>query len=349
MISFKAINFRIASLRLASLFVILLLCSAALASQLINGAGATFPYPLYSKWFSEYQKIDPKTQINYQSIGSGGGIRQFTEKTVDFGATDTPMSQEQLNKSPESILHIPTVLGAVALTYHITGVPKSGLKLTPSIISDLFLGKIQKWNDPKIAQLNPQISLPDESVIIVRRSDGSGTTAVFTDYLSKVSPEWKQKVGSATSVRWPVGLGGKGNEGIAGLIKQTPGTLGYVELVYAENNHLSYAAIQNKSGDFILPTVKAVTAAADSMKGKIPEDFRVSITDPAGKNAYPISSFTYILVYAKMAKEKGQSLVQFLHWAMKDGQSYAENLHYSPLPQSLAKRVDKKISEISLR
>lgn len=318
------------------------------APSLINGAGATFPYPIYSKWFSEYEKMNPEVRINYMSIGSGGGIRQFTENTVDFGASDSPMSAELLAKSTIPIFHIPTVVGAVVLTYNLPGVQK-GLKLTGELIADLYLGKILKWNDPRIMQLNPGVSLPNDPVIVIRRSDGSGTTAVFTDYLAKVSPQWKTLVGAGTAVRWPTGLGGKGNEGVAGLIKQTPGSLGYVELIFAETNQLQYAAVQNKSLDFVLPSLKSVTAAAQSMLGTMPEDFRISITDASGKGAYPISSFTYLLVHSQMDKEKGQKLVNFLHWALKDGQKFAETLFYSSLPPSLAKKVDQKVSQISLK
>ena len=317
------------------------------ASQLINGAGATFPYPLYSKWFSEYQKVDPDTAINYQSIGSGGGIRQFLEKTVDFGATDAPMTDEQLAKSSIPVLHIPTVLGAVVITYNLPGVAK-GLKLSADAVAKIFLGGITKWNDAEIAGLNPGVTLPDTAILVSHRSDGSGTTGIFTDYLSKVSADWKTKVGQGNSVNWPVGLGGKGNEGVAGLIKQTPGAIGYVELIYAENNQLPYASIKNKAGAFVLPSLKSVTSAGASGMKTMPADFRTSITDAGGKDSYPISGFTYLLMYQKMDKEKGARLVKFLNWAMTDGQKFAEPLFYSPLPRELVKKVEAKIKTISL-
>ena len=336
-------------MNLAALMVWLGLLSApAFAAQMINGAGATFPYPLYSKWFAEYQKVDSATAINYQSIGSGGGIRQFLEKTVDFGATDTPMTDEQLAKSPVPVLHIPTVMGAVVLTYNLPGVSEA-LHLDGPTVADLFLGKITKWNDPVIAKLNPKAKLPDMAVMIAHRSDGSGTTGIFTDYLSKVSPDWKSKVGQGAAVSWPVGLGGKGNEGVTGLIKQTPGALGYVELIYAENNKLSFALIKNKAGQFTTPSLKSVTAAAQGALKAMPEDFRVSITDADGRESYPISGFTYLLVYKAMPKDKGSALVQFLNWAMKTGQGQASALSYAPLPPALVKKVEAKIKTIEVR
>lgn len=320
----------------------------AQAATIINGAGATFPYPLYSKWFSEYQKINKGVQINYQSIGSGGGIRQFIDGTIDFGATDSPMTDEQLVKAREKgkgeVIHVPTVLGAVAVTYHLPGVSK-GLKLSSDVVADIFLGKITKWNDPRIVSLNPGVKLPADAIMVARRSDGSGTTGIFTDYLSKVSPEWKQKVGAGTAVKWPVGLGGKGNEGVAGLIKQAPGTIGYVELIYAENNGLPYAAIKNSSGKFVAPELKSVTAAG-ALKN-IPADFRVSITDASGKDAYPISGFTYLLIDPKMAdKDKLKKLTGFISWALKDGQKMAESLFYAPLPKVLAEKAETKLKTL---
>lgn len=324
------------------------LSSETLASNLINGAGATFPYPLYAKWFSEYEKVNPEVRINYMSIGSGGGIRHLTENTVDFGASDMPMTDQMLAKAPLPVLHIPTVVGAVALTYNLAGV-SNGLKLSSEVLADLFLGKIQKWDDPKILKLNPGLNIPSQPVLLIRRSDGSGTTAVFTDYLSKISVEWKTKVGAGTAVKWPAGLGGKGNEGVAGLIKQTPGSLGYVELVYAENNHLNYAALENPSHEFILPSQQSVGLAAQGFLKSIPEDFRASITHSPAKGAYPISSFTYILVHANMPQNKGQPLIAFLRWALKEGQKFAEPLHYSPLPTTLAVRAERKLSQILLK
>jgi phosphate transport system substrate-binding protein len=313
----------------------------------INGAGATFPYPLYSKWFAEYQKVNPEVRINYQSIGSGGGIKQFLDKTVDFGATDMPMTEAQLAKSQVPVFHIPTALGAVVLTYNLPGIDK-GMKLTSEAIADIFLGKITKWDDPKIAQANPGMKLPSAAVLAVHRSDGSGTTGIFTDYLSKVSPEWKTRVGQGTAVSWPTGLGGKGNEGVTGLVNQTPGSIGYVELIYAENNKLPYASVKNGAGQFSTPSMKSVTAAAAGAINSMPADFRVSITHAAGKESYPISGFTYLLVYQQMPKDKGEPLVKFLRWAVTDGQKYNEALAYASLPKELVKKVEAKINEIKL-
>jgi phosphate transport system substrate-binding protein len=324
------------------------LLSARPALAVINGAGATFPYPLYSKWFSEYQKLKPEVQINYQSIGSGGGIRQFLEGTVDFGASDAPMSEEQLAKAKAGALHIPTALGAVVLTYNITGVTGS-LKLTGPIVADIFLGKTKSWNDPAIVKENPGVALPSSPILVVHRSDGSGTSQVFTDYLSKVSPEWKSKVGAATAVNWPVGLGGKGNEGVTSLVKQTPGAIGYVELIYAENNKLQVAQLKNKSGAFVTPSAKSVTAAAAGALKNMPADFRVSITESEGKDSYPISAFTYLLISQKLpAGEKSQQLVGFLNWAVTDGQKFAEKLTYAPLPAPLVPKVAAKIKTIRI-
>lgn len=333
--------------KIAVLLMAVLSLSAS-AAELINGAGATFPYPLYSKWFSEYQKVDPQTQINYQSIGSGGGIRQFLEKTVDFGATDSPMTDEQLAKATVPVLHIPTVLGAVVLTYNVPGITQT-LTLSGDVVADIYLGKITKWNDPRIAQLNAGVALPETDILVVRRSDGSGTTGIFTDYLSKVSVEWKSKVGTGTAVNWPVGLGGKGNEGVSGLIKQTPGSLGYVELIYATNNKLAYASLKNKAGAVVEPSAKSVSAAAAGALKTMPTDFRVSITNAEGKGAYPISGFTYLLVYKEMPRDKGQKIVRFLKWALKDGTKFVEPLHYAPLPKELVRKVEAKIGEITLK
>jgi phosphate transport system substrate-binding protein len=321
--------------------------SAQAAPTLINGAGATFPYPIYSKWFSEYQKVDADTQVNYQSIGSGGGIRQFLEKTVDFGATDAPMKDEDLAKSAVPVLHVPTVLGAVVLTYNVPGVEK-GLKLSGEAVAGIFLGKITQWNDAELTKLNPGFKLPAQEIVVVRRSDGSGTSNIFTDYLSKVSAEWKEKVGTGTAVNWPAGLGAKGNEGVTGLIKQTPGSIGYVEYIYAENNGLPSAILKNKAGTFTSPGVKSVTAAANGALKTMPADFRVSITNAEGKDSYPISGFTYLLVYQKMDKAKGQKIVKLLNWALKDGQKFAEPMHYAPLPKTLVTQVEAKVKKIEL-
>ncbi|MCM2278939.1 MAG: phosphate ABC transporter substrate-binding protein PstS [Oligoflexia bacterium] len=335
---------------LLSTFALLFVASAQAAPQplQLNGAGATFPFPLYSKWFSEFNKAEPSIQINYQSIGSGGGIRQFLEQTVDFGATDSPMTDEQLAKAKTPVLHIPTVLGAVVITYHLPGIGK-GLRLTPDVLADIFLGKISQWNDPRIVAANSALKLPADPILVVHRSDGSGTTGIFTDYLAKVSPEWKTRVGSGPAVSWPAGLGGKGNEGVTGLVKQTPGSIGYVELIYAESNALPYASLKNRSGQFVAPGTRSVSAAAAGSLKKIPADFRVSITDPEGKESYPLGGFTYLLVSQSMDKAKGQALVQFLRWAMKDGQSLAESLVYAPLPKELVKKIEARIGTIVLR
>lgn len=324
---------------------LIVLSALAQAATLITGAGATFPYPLYAKWFSEYNKLHPDVQINYQSIGSGGGIRQFSQKTVDFGASDAPMSDEQLKQAGASILHIPTVLGAVVVTYNLPEV-KERLQLSGDVVAKIFLGTIAKWNDPEIAKLNPKASLPAKPILVVHRSDGSGTTAIFTEYLSKVSETWKQSVGNGPAVKWPAGLGGKGNEGVAGFIKQTAGSVGYTELVYAETNHLPYAAIRNKAGRFVVPDMKSVSAAAAGVK--VPADFRVSLTNSEGKASYPISGFTYLLVWGDMAAmgEKGPKLVEFLKWAVRDGQRLAPDLFYAPLPGALTPKVEKTIGAI---
>lgn len=319
----------------------------ALAATLINGAGATFPYPLYSKWFAEYSKANSDVQVNYQSIGSGGGIRQFLEKTIDFGATDAPMTDEQMTKASAPVLHIPTVMGAVVLTYHLKGLT-APLKLTSDIVADIFLGKVKKWNDARITAINSGVTLTGD-ILVVHRSDGSGTTSIFADYLSKVSADWKTKVGQGTALNWPVGLGGKGNEGVAGLVKQTEGSIGYVELIYAENNKLAYASLKNKAGTFVKPSLDSITAAAAGSVKTIPEDFRVSITDAAGKNAYPISGFTYLLVYKNMTDPvKGAHIVKLLKWAVTDGQKLATSLTYATLPKELVKKVEAKIKTIEV-
>jgi len=333
-------------------FLCLLMASSlahvSVAATLINGAGATFPFPLYSKWFSDYSKKNTEVQLNYQSIGSGGGIRQFTDKTVDFGASDAPMTDEQLTKAGAPVLHIPTVLGAVVVTYNVPGAEK-GLKLSSEALANIFLGKLTKWNDPQIVKENPGTKITGD-ILVVHRSDGSGTTAIFTDYLAKVSPEWKEKVGAGTAVNWPLGLGGKGNEGVTGLVKQTPGSIGYVELVYAENNKLPYASLKNKAGQFIVPSAKSITAAADGSLKTMPDDFRVSITDAEGKQSYPISGFTYFLVWKTPPDAgKGAHFVKFLKWAMKDGQALASDLFYAPLPKSLVTKIEAKINSIELK
>ena len=311
---------------------------------LITGAGATFPYPLYSKWFAEYNKLHPDIRFNYQSIGSGGGIQQVTAGTVDFGASDAPLTDEELAKIPD-VVHVPTVLGAVVVTY---AAPVEGLRLTPEALAGVFLGKITKWNDPAIAAANPGKKLPGDDIAVVHRSDGSGTTNIFTDYLSKVSPEWKEKVGAAKSVKWPVGLGAKGNEGVTGLVKQTPGSIGYVELAYAKQNKLPMASIRNRAGAFVTPTLESTSHAAAGVQ--MPADYRVSITDAEGKDAYPIASFTYLLVHRDLADPaKGQAIVHFLWWAEHDGQRYAAPLDYAPLPSAVVAKVEKTIQSITVQ
>jgi phosphate transport system substrate-binding protein len=327
-----------------SMIGLVLAVAPADAQMLMNGAGATFPYPIYSKWFDEYTKVDPEVRFNYQSIGSGGGIRQITERTVDFGATDGPMTDELLKKAPAELLHIPTVLGAVVATYNLPGQPK--LNFTGDVLADVFLGKLTKWNDDRIKALNPSVSLPNQPIIVVHRSDGSGTTFIWVDYLSKVSSEWAQKVGKGTSVNWPVGVGGKGNEGVAGQVKNTPGALGYVELAYAINNKLSAAAIKNQAGKFIDATIESTTAAAAA--ASLPEDFRVSLTNAPGDQAYPVASFTWLLVYRDQANEaKGKALVKFLWWAIHEGQKYPSTLLYAPLPAPVVKQIEARIKQIT--
>jgi phosphate transport system substrate-binding protein len=321
------------------------LSATASAQMMINGAGATFPYPIYSKWFDEYAKVDPSVRFNYQSIGSGGGQKQILAQTVDFGASDGPMSDDNLSKAPGKLLHIPTVAGAVVITYNLEGNPT--LKFDGETVANIFLGKINKWNDPKIAATNPGAKLPDKEIVVVHRSDGSGTTFIFTDYLSKVSPEWKQKAGNNTSVNWPTGIGGKGNEGVSGQVKQTPGTIGYVELIYALQNKMPVAEMKNAAGEFVKPTVDAVTAAMAT--AEIPDDFRFSMTNAPGKGAYPISGATWLLVYQQQKDPaKGKKLVEFLKWAEKDGEKMAKDLQYAPLPESLQERVLKRIDEIKM-
>jgi phosphate transport system substrate-binding protein len=311
-------------------------------AQNINAAGATFPYPIYSKWFDEYHKMHPAIQINYQSIGSGGGIRQLLDKTVDFGASDGPMTDEQLAQAGFKILHFPTVLGADVPSYNIPGVSVE-LKFTPEALAGVFLGKITKWNDPIIATANPGVKLPSDDIVVVHRSDGSGTTYIWTDYLSKISSDWKSKIGTGTSVNWPVGLGGKGNEGVAGLVKQTPDSIGYVELIYAIQNKMAYGAVKNSSGAFIKATLEGVSAAAAGTA--MPDDFRVSITNAPGKAAYPISSFTWLLIPAKIQDTaKRDAIKGFLTWMMSAGQQYCEPLAYAKLPQEVVAKEQKAIA-----
>jgi phosphate transport system substrate-binding protein len=318
--------------------------ASAADTILINGAGATFPFPLYSKWFSLYHDQNPSLQFNYQSIGSGGGIQQITNGTVDFGASDAPMTAEELAKATQ-VVHIPTVMGAVVVTYN---APVAGLRLTPPTLAGIFLGKIARWNDPALAAVNPGVKLPDADIAVVHRSDGSGTTSIFTDYLSKVSPEWKDAVGAGKSVRWPAGLGAKGNEGVTGLVKQTPGAIGYVELAYASQNKLPMAELLNHDGVFVKPSIAGTSAAAAGVD--MPADFRVSITDARGKAAYPIASFTYLLVPRDLADPaKGKALVEFLWWAVHDGQKFAEPLDYAPLPAAVVEKVSARIKAFTVQ
>lgn len=313
----------------------------------LQGAGATFPNPLYQKWLSEFSKQQPNVRIDYQSIGSGGGIKQIQSQTVDFGASDAPMTDVELKAAPGELVHIPTVLGAVVLTYNLQGVSKP-LRFSPDVIADLFLGKITKWNDPRIKADNTDVDLPSADITVVHRADGSGTSFVFTDYLSKVSAEWKEKVGADKSPKWPVGQGGKGNEGVTGQIKQQPNTIGYVELAYAVQNKLPVALIKNASGKFVEASIDAVTAAAAASAATTPDDLRVSITNANGADVYPIASFTYILAYKDQKDAaKGKALVDFLWWGIHDGESYAKDLQYAPLPAEIVKRAEAKISLIT--
>ncbi|HYL94101.1 MAG TPA: phosphate ABC transporter substrate-binding protein PstS [Alphaproteobacteria bacterium] len=327
------------------LLATMLLAGVASAQTKINAAGATFPYPIYSKWFDEYHKKNPNIEINYQSVGSGAGIRQVQAGTVDFGASDGPMTDDQLRDSKIKIIHIPTVLGAVVPIYNLPGV-SGEIKFTPDVLADVFLGNIKKWNDGRLAKANPGIKFPDTDIVVVHRSDGSGTTYIFTDYLSKVSSTWKDKVGKNTSVSWPVGLGGKGNEGVAGQVKQVEGSIGYVELIYALQNKIAFGSVQNKAGKFVRASLDSTTAAAASVKD-MPADFRVSITDPDGKEAYPIASFTWLLVPQQWNDAgKRKIMVDFLAWMVGDGQSMTTALNYAPLPKGVVQKIRTRIREI---
>jgi len=335
---------------LAAGLLVLALAAAPAAAQTvqINGAGASFPYPIYAKWFSEYNKVHPEVQINYQSIGSGGGIRQFTNRTVFFGATDGPMTEEQLLAAPDRVLHVPTVLGAVVPVYNLEGAGRE-VRFSGAVLADIFLGKITKWNDPAIAKDNPGVALPAVDITVVHRSDGSGTSYIFCDFLAKVSPEWKKKVGVSTSVSWPVGVGGKGNEGVAGLVKQSPGAIGYVELIYALQNSIAYGAVQNMSGEFVKGSPEAVTAAASAAASEMPKDFRVSITNAPGKRVYPISSFTWLLFYQSPKDKRAATIMaDFVRWALTDGQQFAKDLGYAPLPKAVSDMALESIRKIKL-
>lgn len=339
-------------MRLAKAYLVLgaLLSVATFATAagqvLLNAAGATFPYPMYSKWFDVYRQSHPSVQINYQSIGSGGGIRQVLDKTVDFGASDGPMNDDQLKQASVPILHFPTVLGADVPSYNIPGV-SADLNFTPEALAGIYLGKITSWNDPALVSANPGVKLPKADIVVVHRSDGSGTTYIWVDYLSKISPEWQQKVGKGTSVNWPVGLGGKGNEGVSALIQQTPGAMGYIELIYAIQNKLPYGKVKNSSGTFIKADLNSVSAAAAAAAKTMPDDFRVSITNPAGKDAYPISSFTWLLIPSKFSDPaKRDAVKDFLKWMMTDGQQYCEALAYAKLPKDVVTKEMKAIAQI---
>lgn len=311
----------------------------------LTGAGASFPFPLYSKWVAEYQRTDPRVHINYQSVGSGAGIRQISERTVDFGASDAPMTDEQLSKAPAKLIHVPTSLGAVVITYNLPGV--TGMRLDGDAIAALFLGQVTSWNDPKLVALNPGVALPAQQITVVHRTDGSGTTAVFTDYLTKVNAPWKDRVGKGTSVNWPVGLGAKGNEGVTGQIKTTPGSIGYTELAYALQNQLPIVSLQNAAHRFVAPSIESIVAAAASVAKTIPDDLRVSIVDPPGEDAYPIASFTYILVYEDNPNAAAaEPLAKFLWWAIHEGQKFSPQLHYAPLPAEVIARLEPKLKNL---
>jgi phosphate transport system substrate-binding protein len=331
--------------KIVPLFVCVLLAIPVVGQTTLNGAGATFPYPIYSKWFSEYHKLHPDVQINYQPIGSGGGIRQVTAGTVDFGASDMPMTDKQLQDAKTKILNLPTVLGAVVPAYNVPGVTGE-VKFTAEILAGIFLGRISKWNDKAITSANAGVNFPDKDIIVVHRSDGSGTSFIWTDYLSKVSPDWKSQVGSDTSVKWPIGMGGKGNEGVSGMIRQLPGSVGYVELIYALQNNIPYGSVRNSSGAYVKASLASVTAAAASAP-KMPADFRVSITNPPGRDAYPISSFTWLLIPAQSKNPaNGKILADFLSWMLTEGQSMTSSLSYAPLPENVVAKVKETIKQV---
>lgn len=331
--------------RRIALFLCLALGVPAVAQTTLNGAGATFPYPIYSKWFSEYHKAHSEVQVNYQSIGSGGGIRQVLAGTVDFGASDGPMSDEQLGQAKVKILHVPTVLGAVVPAYNIPGVTGE-VKFSAEALAGIFLGKITTWNDKALTAANPGVNFPNQPIVVIHRSDGSGTSYIFTDYLSKVSSEWKNGPGKGTSVKWPVGLGGKGNEGVAGMIRQMEGSIGYVELIYALQNKITYGSVRNAAGEFVKASLESVTTAAASVKS-MPSDFRVSITNAPGKGAYPISSFTWLLIPTRSQDpNKGKIITDLLNWCATDGQKLTADLSYAPLPESVVAKVKEAIKQV---
>jgi len=325
--------------------VLALATTAAWAQTIqLNGAGATFPYPIYSLWFEVYRSVNPNVQVNYQPIGSGGGIRQITARTVDFGGSDAPLTDEQLAAAPKKLLHIPTVIGSVAVIYNLPGVG-TGLKLTPEVLSGIYLGQITRWNDERLAALNPDVRLPNLPIAVTRRSDGSGTTHLFTSYLSQVSPEWAERVGSGTSVAWPVGLGGQGNAGVAGLVRQIPGAIGYVEIAYALQNGMTYAALQNQSGEFVLPTMEATSLAGFA---PMPDDLRATIVNTSHPQGYPIAGFTWLVVYQEQDDPvKGKALVDMLWWVIHEGQELAPQLDYAPLPENVVALAEEMIASIT--
>jgi phosphate transport system substrate-binding protein len=331
---------------LLSVVSMLATIAPATAATLINGAGATFPYPIYVKWFSEYARIDKDVKFTYQAIGSGEGIKLITARTVDFGATDRYLSDDELKAAPGKLLHIPTVIGAVVITYNLPGIG-SGIRISSEALADIYLGKITRWNDPKLAGSNPGVTLPDKPIYVMHRSDGSGTTSIVTDYLSSVNQEWAGKVGKGTSVEWPVGFGGKGNEGVASLVKKTKYALGYVELAHAMQNNLYYASLKNREGVFVAPAIKSITAAAAEALPQMPADYRLSLVNQPGKDTYPIVGFTWLLVYEQQTdKIKGQKLVDFLMWSLNHGHKYASSLGYAPLPESVVRKVENTIKLI---
>jgi phosphate transport system substrate-binding protein len=334
--------------RIVASILFLALASVACFAGTLNGAGATFPYPIYSKWFAEYNRLHPDVRINYQAIGSGGGIRQLLAGTVDFGAADGPMTNEQMGQSRVRILHIPTVLGSVVPAYNLPGI-HAELKFTPQILAGIYMGKITTWNDKAIAAANPGVNLPGDRIVVIHRSDGSGTTFVFTDYLSKVSPEWSAQVGRNTSVKWPLGLGAKGNEGVAGMIRQMPNSIGYIELIYALQNRIAFGSVKNAAGVFVKPSLSSTTAAAASVKA-MPADFRVSITNAPGRDAYPISTFTWLLVPVQSKNPANTKVIaDFLNWMLDQGQKQAEQLSYAPLPQAVNAKVRAAVNQLHPR
>jgi phosphate transport system substrate-binding protein len=324
-------------------------CSRSGSAPRLNAGGSTFVYPMMSKWASEYEKAKG-AQVNYQSVGSGGGIQQMTAKTFDFGCTDAPMNEEQLQKARETggeVVHIPLAMGGVVPTYSLEEVAEP-LRFSGPVLADIFMGKVKKWNDPALRTLNPNANLPDKDIVIVHRSEGSGTTYIWADYLSKVSPEWKEKVGVGTSVKWPVGTGQKGNEGVAGLVQRTPGSIGYVELIYATQNNIKFGSVRNKDGLFVTASLESVTAAADNALSLIPEDLRYSITDAPGKDSYPVSGTVWAVVYVDQPADKGQAVIDFLKWITHEGQEFTAELHYARLPKGLIEKVDAKLAQVRI-